>query len=66
MWFGPKMGISALKGVQKNCLCPGLLTVSISLKGEMIDKLTLTYNWDNLGSCCIGLDWELLLNRYLN
>ena len=41
MWFGPKMGISAPKGVQKNCLCQGLLTVSISLKGEMIGKLTL-------------------------
>ena len=46
-------------------LCRGLLTVSISLKGEMIDKLTLTYNWDNLGSCCIGLDGELLLNPCL-
>ena len=29
--------------------------------GEMIDKLTLTYNWSNLGSCCIGLDWELFI-----
>ena len=35
---------SAPKGVQKNFNPRGLQLVSISLKGEMIDKLTLTYN----------------------
>ena len=60
MWFGPKMGISALKGVQKNFTF-AKQTVYISIKGEMIDKLTLTYNWDNLGSCSIGLVWELFI-----
>ena len=39
------MSISAPKGCAKEFYPhQSLLTVSISLKGEMIDKLTLTYN----------------------
>ena len=66
MWFGPKMGISALKGVQKNCLCQGLLTVSISLKGEMIGKLTLITT--EIISEAAALDYieNFLLNWCLN
>ena len=37
-YFNPKM-------VYKRISSSSKFTVSISLKGEMIDKLTLTYNW---------------------
>ena len=44
MRFGQRMSISAPKDVQKNFTLIKVYGLCPSLKGEMIDKLTLTYN----------------------